>query len=209
MPALLTSASIDLKRASAVSTILAAVAGSPMWPSTRATWSVAATCVDWVTFRELATTLNPRSTTPLTIPAPIPCEAPVTMAVFGESLMIVYLENVLSVDQSDQKSASITMRQRALPDSAYSLGLSSSCNCRGASASSGLGGGLLHRGSVRCSARIIARVFVRLRSRATVVPDLRRSEVVGSKARRGGGPWGTTGCACSRAISLCSRHTAV
>jgi len=37
--ALLTSTSIDLKRDSAVSTILAAVAGSPMWPSTRATWS--------------------------------------------------------------------------------------------------------------------------------------------------------------------------
>src|SRR5439155_25858962 len=52
MPALLTSASIDLKRDSAVSTILAAVAGSPMWPSTRATWLEAATSVDWVIFRE-------------------------------------------------------------------------------------------------------------------------------------------------------------
>src|SRR5215472_9593203 len=60
MPALLTSTSIDWKRASAVSTIWAAVAGSPMWPSTRATWSEAATSVDWVTFRELATTLKPQ-----------------------------------------------------------------------------------------------------------------------------------------------------
>src|SRR5437879_13824500 len=92
MPALLTSTSIDLKRDSAVSTILAAVAGSPMWPSTRAMRSEAATSADWVTFRELATTLKPRSTNALTIPAPIPCDAPVTMAVFRGPLMIVYLE---------------------------------------------------------------------------------------------------------------------
>src|SRR6266478_10098164 len=92
MPALLTSTSIDLKRDSAVSRTLAAVAGWPMSPSTRATWSEAATSEDWVTFRELATTLKPRSTNAFTIPAPIPCEAPVTMAVFGELLMVVYLE---------------------------------------------------------------------------------------------------------------------
>src|SRR6266704_603113 len=112
MPALFTSASIDLKRDSAVSTILAAVAGSPMWPSTRATWLEAATSVDWVTFRELATTLQPRSTNPLTIPAPIPCEAPVTMAVFGEPVMVVYLENVLSLEidgPANQKSAWATL----------------------------------------------------------------------------------------------------
>src|SRR4029077_6511085 len=92
MPALLTSASIDLKRASAVSTILAAVAGAPMSPSTRATSLEAATSVDWVTFRELATTLQPRSTNAFTIPAPIPCDAPVTMAVFRGTLMVVYLQ---------------------------------------------------------------------------------------------------------------------
>ena len=67
-------------------------------PSARATWSEAATSVDWVLFRELATTLKPRSTNPFTIPAPIPCEAPVTMAVFRELLMVVYLENVLSLE---------------------------------------------------------------------------------------------------------------
>src|ERR1700752_2066494 len=100
MPALLTSTSIDSNRESAVSTILAAVAGSPMWPSTRATSSEAATSVDWVIFRELATTLKPRSTNALTIPAPIPCDAPVTMAVFRWLLMVVYLENVLSPDKT-------------------------------------------------------------------------------------------------------------
>src|SRR6266851_9840946 len=96
MPALLTSASIDLKRDSAVSTILAALAGSPMWPSTRATWLEAEISVDWVTFRELATTLKPRSTNAFTIPAPIPCEAPVTMAVFC-GLIVVYLEDGLGL----------------------------------------------------------------------------------------------------------------
>src|SRR5262245_39901825 len=89
MPALLASTSIDLNRDNAVSTILAAVAGSPMCPSTRATWLEAATSVDWVIFRELATTLKPRSANAFTIPAPIPCEPPVTMAVFGELLMVV------------------------------------------------------------------------------------------------------------------------
>jgi len=49
-----------------------------------------------------ATTLKPRAANTFTIPAPIPCEAPVTMAV----LMIVYLESVVSL----QKSASSTIR---------------------------------------------------------------------------------------------------
>src|SRR6516164_9888976 len=96
MPALLTSTSIDLKRESAVSTTRAAVAGSPMWPSTRATRSEAATSVDWVTFRELATTLKPRSTNAFTMPAPIPCEAPVTTAVRGRPLIADYLGKVRS-----------------------------------------------------------------------------------------------------------------
>src|SRR5205085_8884230 len=97
MPALLTSASMDWKRDIAVSTTLAAVAGSPMSPSTRATWLEAATSVDWVIFRELATTSKPRSTNPFTMPAPIPCEAPVTMAVFRVLLMVVYLENIIEI----------------------------------------------------------------------------------------------------------------
>ena len=84
--------SIDLKRDSAVSTILVAVAGLPMSPSTRATWLEAPTSVDWVIFRALATTLKSRSTNPFAIPAPIPCDAPVTMAVFRGPFMVVYLK---------------------------------------------------------------------------------------------------------------------
>jgi hypothetical protein len=57
----------------------------------------AATSVDWVTFRELAMTLKPRLTNSFAIPAPISCEAPVTMAVFRGALMAVYLENVMSL----------------------------------------------------------------------------------------------------------------
>src|SRR5262245_5341761 len=57
----------------------------------------AATSADWVTFRELATTLKLRSTNPFTILAPIPCDAPVTMAVFRVLLMVVYLANDFSL----------------------------------------------------------------------------------------------------------------
>jgi hypothetical protein len=81
MPASFTNASIAPNRPSAVSTILTAVAGAPMSPSTRATRSEAEISVDWLTFKELATTLKPRSTNAFTMPAPIPCEAPVTIAV--------------------------------------------------------------------------------------------------------------------------------
>src|SRR5262249_5150818 len=107
MPALLTSTSIDWKRDVAAPTILAAVTGSPMSPSPRATRPEAPTSVDWVPFRELATTLKPRSTNPFTIPAPMPREAPVTMAVLGWLLMVGYLECLLAASGLDQLLAAV------------------------------------------------------------------------------------------------------
>jgi hypothetical protein len=93
---------------------LAAVAGLPMSPSTRATWLEAVTSVDWVIFRELATTLKPRSTNAFTTPAPMPCEAPVTMAVFDGPLMVVYLENVLSLEKSRWSGSEIRVQHDAV-----------------------------------------------------------------------------------------------
>src|SRR5258705_5674620 len=116
MPALLTTVSIDLKRDSAVSTISLAVAGSPISPSTRATRSEAATSLDWVILRELATTLKPRSTSPFTIPAPIPCEAPVTMAVFIEPLMVVHLSLLMDVSALRIRRADPRRSVRALTE---------------------------------------------------------------------------------------------
>jgi len=57
IPALLTRASIEPNRASAVSTTALAVSGSAMSPSTRTSRSDALTSVDWLTRREVATTL--------------------------------------------------------------------------------------------------------------------------------------------------------
>src|SRR5580704_12415692 len=82
MPALLTSASMDPNFWTAVSTIFEAIALSPMLPSTRDKWSDSMKVPDFLMLRELATTLYPRSTNDWTMPAPMPCEAPVTMAVF-------------------------------------------------------------------------------------------------------------------------------
>src|SRR5204863_8520180 len=75
--------------------IVAPVAGWARWRATRVTWLEAAISVDWVIFRELATTLEPRSTNAFTIPAPSPCEAPVTVAVFGGPLMADFLGHFL------------------------------------------------------------------------------------------------------------------
>src|SRR5262245_19025211 len=65
-----------------------------MCPSTEATWFEAATSVDWVTVRDVATMLNPRATNAFTMPAPIPWEAPVTMAVLRWPLTGVHLRFV-------------------------------------------------------------------------------------------------------------------
>src|SRR5580692_9375535 len=81
-PALLISTSIRPNRDTAVSAIFAAVRGSPMSPSTSATFAAAANGFALVMFREFATTLYPRSRNDWAAAAPIPCEAPVTMTVF-------------------------------------------------------------------------------------------------------------------------------
>ena len=50
------------------------------------------------------------------IPAPIPCEAPVTMAVFCASLMVAYLEHILSLETIRWSSGSeIRIQHDAVP----------------------------------------------------------------------------------------------
>src|SRR5262249_51591311 len=75
------STSIRPNRDTAVSTILAAVQGSPISPSTTATFAPAANGFSFVMFREFATTLYRRSRNASTSPAPIPREALVIIAV--------------------------------------------------------------------------------------------------------------------------------
>jgi hypothetical protein len=80
---LFTSTSIRPNRDAAVSTTFEAVRGSPMSPSTSATLASAGNGFALVMFREFATTLYPRFRNASTSPAPIPREAPVTIAVFA------------------------------------------------------------------------------------------------------------------------------
>src|SRR5580693_3549005 len=61
--------------------MLAAVPGSPMSPSTKATFAAAAKGFSLVMCREFATMLYPRFRNASTSPAPIPREAPVIIAV--------------------------------------------------------------------------------------------------------------------------------
>jgi hypothetical protein len=94
IPALLTKASIDPNLFVARSMIVSAVRASAMFPSTKANLSDASKLCDFVMFRELATTLYPRSRKALTTPAPIPCDPPVTIIVlfvFTTSELIVLL----------------------------------------------------------------------------------------------------------------------
>src|SRR5215470_16785110 len=58
-----------------------------MSPSTSARFADAANGFALVICREFATTLYPRFTNASTSPAPIPCEAPVTIAVFRVSIL--------------------------------------------------------------------------------------------------------------------------
>src|SRR4051794_1588435 len=52
-----------------------------MSPSINARWSEAESSLDFVAFRAVPTTLYPRARNARTIPAPMPCDAPVTITV--------------------------------------------------------------------------------------------------------------------------------
>src|SRR6267154_671670 len=54
-----------------------------MSPSTKTSWSEAKSSFDLVAFRAVPTTLYPRARNARTIPAPMPCDAPVTITVLG------------------------------------------------------------------------------------------------------------------------------
>src|SRR6266404_4372910 len=54
-----------------------------MSPSIKASRSEAESPFDLVAFRAVPTTLYPRARNARTIPAPMPCDAPVTITVFG------------------------------------------------------------------------------------------------------------------------------
>jgi hypothetical protein len=83
-PALLINTSILPNFDTAVSTIFTAVLRSPMSPSTSARFPDAENGFALEMCREFATTLYPRFKNASTTPAPIPREAPVTIAVFCE-----------------------------------------------------------------------------------------------------------------------------
>src|SRR5882724_6596013 len=61
-----------------------------MSPSINARRSEAESSLDFVAFRAVPTTLYPRARNARTIPAPMPCDAPVTITVLG-GLFIVTL----------------------------------------------------------------------------------------------------------------------
>src|SRR6266481_8692807 len=82
MPAFATTASIEPNFLRASSATLCAVSICPMSPSINARWSEAESSLDFVAFRAVPTTLYPRARNAWTTPAPMPCDAPVTITVF-------------------------------------------------------------------------------------------------------------------------------
>jgi hypothetical protein len=80
--ALFISTSIRPNRDRTVSTIFAAVPGSQKSPSTSTRFADAGNRLILVMFREFTTPLKPSFWNTSTSPAPIPCEAPVTIDVF-------------------------------------------------------------------------------------------------------------------------------
>src|SRR3954466_15049092 len=83
IPAFATTASIEPNFLRASSATFSAVSNWPMSPSINARWSEVESSLDFVAFRAVPTTLYPRARNARTIPAPMPCDAPVTITVLG------------------------------------------------------------------------------------------------------------------------------
>src|SRR6266566_579773 len=83
IPAFATTASIEPNFLRASSATFCAVSNWPMSPSINARWSEVESSLDFVAFRAVPTTLYPRARNARTIPAPMPCDAPVTITVLG------------------------------------------------------------------------------------------------------------------------------
>src|SRR5260370_38704776 len=64
-----------------------------MSPSINARCSEAESSFDFVAFRAVPTTSYPRARNARTIPAPIPCDAPVTITVLGGLFIVKLIKN--------------------------------------------------------------------------------------------------------------------
>src|SRR4051812_15512925 len=64
-----------------------------MSPSINARWSEVESSLDFVAFRAVPTTLYPRARNARTIPAPMPCDAPVTITVLDELFIVTLIKN--------------------------------------------------------------------------------------------------------------------
>src|SRR4029077_9360335 len=83
MPALATTASIEPNFLRARPATFCAGSICPMSASINARWSEAESSLDFVALRAVTTTWYPRARNARTIPAPMPCDAPVTITVLG------------------------------------------------------------------------------------------------------------------------------
>src|SRR6267378_4291722 len=64
-----------------------------MSPSINARWSETESSLDFVAFRAVLTTLYPRARNARTIPAPMPCDAPVTITVLDGLFIVTLIKN--------------------------------------------------------------------------------------------------------------------
>src|SRR5438067_12830857 len=67
-----------------------------MSPSINARWSEAESSLDFVAFRAVPTTSYPRARNARTIPAPMPCDAPVTITVLDGLFIVTLVEASLN-----------------------------------------------------------------------------------------------------------------